>query len=443
MIANSIIPQSLHFHAFLTKLSPFNSTKAVRSSRRVAADLTRCEALVNQASKAIQIRLPTTSNPADAAALAVHEANQSIKQALKRWKFAPRHQIQQLNHLSRQLMSLQLGGSISAELLAKHPAYEKFIRKNYLHHSAFTYQQQWPVVNGEPGIIFNGVGHSFTAFKALSYNDGSSVVDKNNTLNKVTIVRQGLVHRSDALFPLISHDKQDPATWGNRHVVELITAVKTKKRPTFFGDHAWLRLRTPEGTVCSYGLYRPRPKTFSDTMLPFKTRSGGVVHNPDQFETINPFLYSLKSTYFNFTKEQFDGLLADMKMMDEKGNPYSSLKNNCASRVVQLLAKQGIRTEASIPMVTMLQKKLIAPNISEWFALRTPKPIAKTLQSIAQLGVGLLLLQQGSGHVSRAIKQAWGSAMKADYRWKQLFTPSQQFVDHPHTLWLWQCRFEK
>ena len=79
-------------------------------------------------------------------------------------------------------------------------------------------------------------------------------------MDNCCIIKQGIMpwpqHNVKELF---AHTKEDPSAWGNQYIYEVVTSLmdKEEKTPYFTGDHCWLRLRTKDGDVFSWGVVRP------------------------------------------------------------------------------------------------------------------------------------------------------------------------------------------
>ncbi|KAI9008513.1 hypothetical protein DFJ74DRAFT_687724 [Hyaloraphidium curvatum] len=83
--------------------------------------------------------------------------------------------------------------------------------------------------------------------------------------------------------PTFPDDADHPPPWGRRHVLD-VCALLHPLGPRINGDHAWLRLKDPQGGIVSVGLYRPEGRGYWEWLrYPLKRRQGAV-QSPDVSE---------------------------------------------------------------------------------------------------------------------------------------------------------------
>jgi len=179
---------------------------------------------------------------------------------------------------------------------------------------------------------------------------------------KITTESSGIT-LSRTLFAPSSPGKSsetDPETpipaeppWGHRHVLD-ICCLLHPLGPRISGDHAWLRLKHPDGTIISVGLYRPENRGYWQWLrFPFKTRTGAL-QSPDVSEfwggqNINHVIS------IGITAEGAERIRQKIVKDREGGRViYEVTHGNCIVYVLGFAALCGIRIPCTMPLEDIL-----------------------------------------------------------------------------------------
>ncbi len=349
----------------------------------------------------------------------IYKASRLIKKLEKRtiikrvWKYTSK-----IEHLKRRILSVRLGGQITAKMLEKHPEYERFIRKYHWDKAAVVYDHVLPVVNGEPGVIFDGKPMSFSTLK-----------NPTNWSWKNWVFKQGMVRHWPYHFEkMVSHDQGDPAKWGNQYVVEIVTSLTDRGEDRPSGDHSWLRLKTPDGKIFSFGIQAPLTK-FKDL---FKNRLkivlGGCADNPDRYETMDRHENFFHETEIAINEEKFETLKNEMERISKLGVPFGWLSSNCTTMIRKLLNKVGIQIKSTMTPSTYVSKRLFSRKWRRRYQMIMPRCIEMAFRKITNFFFRMLLRIAGNGTMTKKVKQVYGKEFK----------PDDSLIDHPIALRKWQ-----
>lgn len=353
-----------------------------------------------------------------------------------------------IDMLKRSVLSLKIGGAISPEILENYPDFEKFIQANFWHNKSTYYDHVLPLIDNEPGVFFEGRALKFSEFCSLKNTEGKLLVDENTKeLNGCCIIKQGIMpwpqHDVKELF---AHTTEDPAAWGNQYIYEIVTSLLDEegKTPHFTGDHSWLRLRTKDGEVYSWGVVRPSITVWQGLMQRSKMMLNGVPECPDQFETLEKKEHHVLATQIPITEEQFEEIKANLNTMNQKGVPFSVLAGvTCTGHVVHQSAKIGVKIHCEISAAALLGKTLFGKTIRWLWKSIVPKFIRILFTYIADFFLGLFVLRLAAIHAQDPkVQETYGAEFDYfSHNFFNIFKPVQML--HPVGLRKWQRKVER
>lgn len=353
-----------------------------------------------------QLNLPKTINPLYAnkeLERSVWSVNKDIKKIERNGRLT-RHQKVELHKVKRVLLALQLGGKITAEMLERNPTYEKFILDQRWNHIAPRYNHVLPVIAGIPGVILDG------------NTIGLESLDRSK---KYSITQKGLVQYAPAQWKtLIAHEQDDPTKWGNQYAVEVVTSVKDphEHHPLLVGDHSWLRLKTPEGLIYSWGVYGPVFKLRNNLRSMFRLIVGATNECPDRYETVSKNENFFHETCIGISQEEFQVLMSEIKKLNEKGIPYSLYSKNCTGHVKRILSKIGIKINHHFTPYEALRNKFFSKKTIQLGERFIPKFVRKIFGIYVNTLFGIMVfIGQGSKSSSK-VTEIYGSEFTPDIR---------------------------
>lgn len=343
-----------------------------------------------------------------------------------------------LHHLTCKIVSIKLGGQISPEMLENNNDYFKFIYAKKWHNIAVAYNQVLPVVNGEPGVLFEGEGISYSQLKNLPWlKDGV-----HPTSWGYWIVKKGLVnHWGHNFKKMVPNDHDDPAKWGNQYAVEIMTTLKDSHEYKPDGGHGWLRLKTPTGDIYSFGVYGPI-NTVGYLKNGFKvSQEGCCVDSPERCETLDKNENHFKGTTVKITEDDFKLLQEEMLKLSEKGVPFGFIKTNCTGHMKRLLKKVGIEIESSMTVFDYISRTFIPKKVRHFYDKTIPGFIKAIFKFIGNILQAPLLLIGRAGTIDKKVKDNWGNEFQADI--PNFFDKFKTVrLEHPLALRKWQRKVD-
>lgn len=383
----------------------------------------------------------------------IYEANVFVKQILRKYdKTAKPEQKVALQDLRHMITSAKLGGQITPEMLANHPQFERFMKKSNWSNAAVAYNQVLPVVNGEPGVLFDGEAVAFSKLQdKKNPKDGAPPITNSGDFWGSTIIESGLTFHWPYHFDnIIPKGKGNPADWGNQYVIEIVTSLKdpTESTPVFSGDHTMLRMKTQNGDIYSFGVYGPMSAPLEYAKRRLNVTLDGCFDCPDRYETIDRNENFFHETAVSITEAQFNSLKNQILELgkktatnNERNVPFGFLKTNCTGIIKEILKDVGIKIKAHMTVTEFIGRKLFSRNVRQFFSKNTPAFIRKILSIISRPFTALALILGGALTCSKEIKANYGDKFKAEIpRFRDLFKPAK--MNHPLALRKWQHKVD-
>jgi len=343
--------------------------------------------------------------------------------------------------LKRCVLSLKLGGEITPEILAQHPDFVKFIQANHWHNKSIHYEQILPLVDGEPGIFFEGKAVKFSDFCNTDYID-----QETKELKGACIIKQGIIakdqHYAKEVF---AHTHEDPSTWGNQYIYEVVTSLnqgEDEDKTRFSGNHCWLRLRDKNGDVYSWGVLRPKISNWEYAKQRSRQMLNGQPVCPDPFETMEKKDHNLLATQIPITEEQFKEVLGNLNRMCKDGVPYGVLSGlTCQGHVVHQAAKCGIKIQATMTTATYLGKCLFGSRVKQIWRGVMPKFIRIALTYIADFFLQFFWRLAGVHEQDPKIREVYGDEYNGyAHGFFNFIKPVE--IYHPVAMRAWQRKVE-
>ena len=191
--------------------------------------------------------------------------------------------------------------------------------------------------------------------------------------------------------------KGNPNDWGNQYIFEFCACCSRNGSVRLQGDHAWFRLKTPEGDIYSIGLYRLGKRGKLDHVcFPFRVKPGHLMQ-PDVSEFWPIPIFTIPVA---ITKEQFEAIKQSVEE-DKKneGTKFQLFDNNCTQYTKRKAALAGINIPTSIHIIRYITPKCIL-KVTD----KLPKLIRKVISVVATPFLNLILFFLGSGKVDKSLK---------------------------------------
>ena len=137
------------------------------------------------------------------------------------------------------------------------------------------------------------------------------------------MINSGLIFHDQHHFKhMADNDVENPAAWNHQYVVEIMTDLNAEdEEKPLCDDHSWLRLKTPEGTVSTFGIYGPKMSILERLKNRFNVTLKATADNPDRIETMDKNTTHFHGTVVAITKEKFNTLKAEMEKISKKVSP--------------------------------------------------------------------------------------------------------------------------
>ncbi|CRX38356.1 hypothetical protein [Estrella lausannensis] len=349
--------------------------------------------------------------------------------------------------LKRCVMSMRLGGSITPEILKANPEFEKFITANHWHHKAYRYEHVLPVIDGEPGVFYEGQGIKFSELMTKNDEENKPLVDPySKKMPNCCIIKQGIMpwaqHNVKELF---AHTQEDPSTWGDQYVYEIVTSLldKEEKTPHFTGDHCWLRLRTKDGDVYSWGVVRPDITVWQGLKQRSTMMLNGAPECPDGFESLEKKEHHMLATQIPITEEQFEEIKGNLNKMNKNGVPFSVMTGlTCQGHVVHQASKIGVKINSEMTGATFIGKSFFGKTVNWLWKAIVPKVIRVVITYLFDFVLGLTVGRLLSIHaVDPKVRETYGDEFDGfTHNFFNIFKPVM--VQHPLAMRKWQRKVE-
>lgn len=378
----------------------------------------------------------------------VYEAGKMIKKIEEALgKSATADEQEAVGLLKRCVLSMRLGGKITPEILKQNPDFESFILANHWHHKAYRYEHILPVIDGQPGVVYEGEAIKFSELLGKKDSEDRPFVDPaSKKMDNCCIIKQGIMpwpqHNVKELF---AHTKEDPSAWGNQYIYEVVTSLmdKEEKTPYFTGDHCWLRLRTKDGDVFSWGVVRPSITVWQGLKQRSTMMLNGAPECPDGFESLEKKEHHMLATQIPITEEQFEEIKANLNKMNKEGVPFSVMTGlTCQGHVVHQASKIGVKINSEMSGATFIGKSFLGKTVNWLWKALVPKIIRIAITYIFDFVLGITVGRLLSIHaVDPKVREIYGNEFDGfTHNFFNIFKPVQ--VQHPLAMRKWQRKVE-
>ncbi|ORX44826.1 hypothetical protein BCR36DRAFT_414798 [Piromyces finnis] len=228
------------------------------------------------------------------------------------------------------------------------------------------------------------------------------------------------------------NNQKDPYehTWGSHYLFEYCSWITS--RPRFSGDHAWIRLKTPDGNVYSVGLYREEKRHIYDQFVfPMRMKSCKYM-SPDVSEFWKGY-YSTISV--EITKEQFEKIKAKIEEYQRLAeyHPYQLLNANCASWASDIASIVDIHFPNDLPLSKILFNNVKVQNIGKKiFETKLMAPHFIFFNKALAFIINTINLIFGAGMIDKKLKNKEQSKIEPFIKnIKDMFDPNKIIIIHP------------
>lgn len=227
------------------------------------------------------------------------------------------------------------------------------------------------------------------------------------------------------LSPIHTHD------WGARYLLEVCLWIVDE--PRLSGDHAWLRLKGPDGAIYSVGQYRPGKNSLRDHLwLPMQIKTSQF-QSPDISEFWNGPYTSIE---IEISEEHFE--LAKKRIeLDQRAqmHVYQLFHGNCVNYAQSVAEMVGIKLPSELPIFNLLVRRPIVYSTAELFRRVVPQRILAFVSVCWTVYFNLLSYLLGAGYVDAAITYQHPFVVRPYIRsWRDILDPSKAVINHPFIL---------
>lgn len=206
------------------------------------------------------------------------------------------------------------------------------------------------------------------------------------------------------------------------------------KAPRYSGEHSWLRLTTPEGSVYEFGKYRPpRVWKLEKALVNFPA----TIQSPDMNTMwpvepdCNPVLKSCEGTriieiHFEITQKDFEKALEKIKEIKQRKNlVFGLFDDSCVVMVNEVAAVCGIhlKTESSMLKLYFPLSVIIALNKIQKYV---PKFVVDVIYYIPAVFTNIMLCL----FMGARARYTPGGKRHINSLW-DLFNPEKSMLHHP------------
>jgi len=292
--------------------------------------------------------------------------------------------------------------NIPRSALELNPDFALFAKKQHLDRYLLYYQYELQVT--QENIINIPTDPTNPQFNNQPYISWDDVPDEiRNPVNKPDVVQEPWVFGQNGLqiedmfdwTEMKPYKKEDPAKWGNQYVFEYCVSCEDSVR--LQGDHAWFRLKTPEGDIYCVGLYRPNKRGKRDNYhLPFRVKEGYLMQ-PDMSEF---WPDPIHRTEIAISQNQFEQIIWSVEMDKRTDNQnFLLLEANCTEYTNRKARMAGIQFPTSHSAWKFISPKWLNNALG-----KLPKTVRKIgYAAIVPLG-NLITLSLGSGTIDSKLK---------------------------------------
>ena len=330
--------------------------------------------------------------------------------------------------LRKQIVAAKLG--IEADTFDHNPGFQKFVEEHHLERYILEYRDEVKVnpSTKEVSIRFTG---AYTPWKKVS--EALQQWPEFTTQPQQAWVygNEGIIHKNlydwSTLTPF---KKGNPADWNHQYIYEFCTCYNPATLKT--GNHAWIRLKTPEGDIYSIGLYRPGKTGPSDNFkFPLRIKPGYLMQ-PDFSEFWD---YEILTIPVAITKNDF----LEMKRVieeDKKNDDmvFQLFNNNCGLYCKKIALIAGINlptSERIIELITPITWQNRVKHVLSYF----PQPVVKMMDIVQTFFFNLLAVALGATMIDAHLTPKRKIKAQAHLQsfW-DLFKPEKASLNHPLTI---------
>jgi hypothetical protein len=233
-----------------------------------------------------------------------------------------------------ELIAYKLG--ISSKALKANEGFEAFAKQTRIWQYLSIFDHS--LKEGEGGsleVMHEGTLKPWSEVKDIALEKGIKVAHMPDIYNPALKYRQSGI-ANDTYYnwtELKPFKKEENHAWGNRYIVELCALAGSGFR--LFGDHSWIRLKTPEGDIYSFGIYRE--DNFIASGLSVKQAD---IQSPDVSEFWPEKIHTIA---FEIKQEQFQAIKAKVEQDKKTGVIFHVVEKNCSTYAVEILESAGIK----------------------------------------------------------------------------------------------------
>ena len=244
--------------------------------------------------------------------------------------------------LSRNIFAKRAG--VDEKVFDNNDGLYEFFVKHHMHYKFHKFPNTRPEIleNGEARLLVNNHPISWSELKPRVQPKGDLAMSPNDVSGKAYYTHNGIVKVPDKLENInlekanldqlkscaIRFDKEPPT---GKYLVTI--RLEAANHPRLSQDHPSIKLKTPEGDVYSFGLYR---------QLPSFLTHGAILHmvEPGEFYTGGG---EVKEVDISATEKQWEKILRTL-LIDRKEDitNYELMKNNCTKYLCDLLRDAGV-----------------------------------------------------------------------------------------------------
>lgn len=316
------------------------------------------------------------------------------------------------------------------EALEKNHSFYQFAKQHHLHHYLRHYEHQLNYHEDTIQIMKEG---EYKDWEEVSEIANWKPIPKNKQPTQPWVYGHKGLQKKDLYdwTELTPYKIEKDHKWGNRWIFEVRTCNEESPQKT--GNHAWMRLKNPDGEIFSFGLYRPEKAGIKDNFkAPLRIKKGHLMQ-PDYSDvypcTIHSFEYEIDEPLFNKIKDQVE---KDKQSDVEHFHPIGM---NCTRYVKKIAKIAGLKLKAKKKLwrlITPSKLERVVDKIGNY----TPSLIKKVSNYIMALFMNTLQVLLGATLNDKQIVKSSGEAVPPHIRlfsW-DFFKPSKATINHPHTL---------
>ena len=249
------------------------------------------------------------------------------------------------------------------------PGFEKFARENRLERCLIVFDHKLQVASdGKLSIFYQGKFQPWEAVREIALAKPQDLIGSASEFYNPPIKysSNGVVNESRyAWTELKPLKREENPSWGKRYILEICCLCTGHLR--LFGDHTWVRLKTPEGDIYAPGIYRED----NDIWTGF-TLKKGKVQNPDVSEFWPEKIHTIS---FEISEEAFFKIKQKIESdHNEDRLHFQLVEENCTNYALDLAKIAGIDIPTKVNFVSnFIPEKL--QKTTQALGNHLPRPI--------------------------------------------------------------------